>query len=144
MQSIKTRLDGLDNELDNINITVGGYKFTHRIKNGWNVSVSSAGFTLASVELDLACTWSVSSSPFGSYRCSVDVQEALPTDTFTFSPSVRVVAYCDNANYSFLCLPIAASSPTYIGKWQIIMFDKTNTGENKPTTIHLTINAQGF
>lgn len=103
---------------------------------------------ISTMELDIDNTttwsWITTSSPYGSYRLSINIQENLPTNIFTLPPTIDMMCYCNNENYSFLNICSAPPSKAYTGKWQTIMLDKAGTVENKPTSFHLVIKATGF
>jgi len=148
MDNTRTRLDKLENNIGNVQTTVNGMEFTSSIKNAWTVHTSATGLILATYELDIdnstSWSWVTSSSPYGSYRLSYDIQENLPVGIFTLPPAINLMCYVNNENYSFLNICSAPPSNTYIGKWQTIMLDKDGKGENKPTSFHLVIQATGF
>lgn len=136
-------------DLNNYIVTIGeninNLKFTQKIQNGWTVHTSQTNLILASLQIDYkVVTWTATTSPQGCYRCAMDIQENLPTGLFTLAPSINLICYCDNTNYSFITNCIQSPSKDFIGKWEVIMLDKGDTSAVQPTTIHAVMQAIGF
>lgn len=55
-----------------------------------------------------------------------------------------MTAYCKNPDFAFLNIQTSASSVEFTGTFETYLFDKTGTGENKPTTMHYVIVVIGF
>lgn len=137
--------DNMNNYIVTIGDNINGLKFTDSVKNGWKVHSSQTGLIIANLELDYnKLTWSVTQSPGGCYIGEPTIQELLPTGLFNFAPNVTFTCYCSDANYSFLTTCLAAPSKDYMGEWRVIMMDKLGTGANKPTLVHLMVQAIGF
>jgi len=135
--TIKERLDALD-------VGFEGLKFREFIQNGWKVRVSETGVKTAMLDIDVPTTWVNNSSPYGCYRKDTAFSQNLPVGIFTSEPVINTTAYAVNKNFAFLNVQTNAPSLVYTGTFETYLFDKTGTGNDKPTEIHYVVVAIGF
>lgn len=145
MDCIKKRLDELQKELENTELSVGGYTYTSKIVDGWKVYTSSSGFIIAIIEMDkVGCQWNELPGILGFSTLIGGISENLPSNIFTIPPTIKMNAYCDN-NFGLVLSDILPPSTAYTGTTDIYLVDKDNQGKpSYPTTFHYIITAIGF